>query len=291
MRTTVSFFTVGRDDPRAAPRGAALLALPALLLAGAPLPQEPSVAAVLGRAGAFVGRYAEELPRLVCTETMSQALSSRRSPGGTPTTRRLVAEFAWVTLDREPEAIAFRDVTEVDGQPMGAGRLRLLDLLHGDQRASWSQARAILDEGARHNLAEGSRNFNLPTVAMFFLHPERQPRFRWKRRSAARDPTWEVEFRERERPTIIRQLDGRPAFARGAVWLDVATGAIRRTDLTLDISGLTYELTTRFERIAEMDLVLPVHLSERLTTRDVVVTSAATYANYRRFQTAARLVR
>ena len=41
---------------------------------------------------------------------------------------------------------------------------------------------------------------------------------------------------------------------------------------------------------AAMDLVLPVRLDERYTTPDEIVTGSATYTNYRRFQTGARLI-
>lgn len=246
----------------------------------------------MARAGTFVARYADELPRLVATETLSQELTpDPDDASGRSAARRLVAEFAWVTLPGESEAIGFRDVIEVDGQPVGPERRRLVELLHGSREASWSHARAILEEGARHNLAPGSRNFNLPTVAVFFLHPERQARFSWKRRSAANAPVWELAFRERSRPTLVRRGDGRPVFSRGRVWIEAATGAILRTDLELEFERVDYALTTRFERVAAMDLVLPVRLDERYESPDgVVVEGTATYSNYRRFQTGARLV-
>jgi len=251
----------------------------------------PSQQAVLARAGALVTRYTDELPRLVATETLVQRLTPLREDGvGVTTTRRSVAEFAWVVLPEDADPIGFRDVIEVDGRAVGPGSTRLVELLHGSRQASWSQARAILQEGARHNLSPGSRNFNLPTVVLFFLLPERQARFSWKRRTEASAPVWELEFRERSRPAIIRQGNGRSVFSRGRVWVDAATGAVLRTDLVLEIDLVSYALTTRFERVAAMDLVLPAQLDERYTTPDEVVTGTATYTNYRRFQTGARLL-
>lgn len=250
----------------------------------------PSQKTVMARAGAFVARYTEELPRLVATETLTQDLTPPPGQTFSQTRRRSVAEFAWVTLAGESEAIGFRDVIEVNGSPTGSERARLVDLLHGPNRGTWSQARAIIEQGARHNLVPGSRNFNLPTVAVFFLHPDRQVRFSWKRRSAPEAPVWQLEFRERSGPTLIRQGDSRPIVSRGHVWIDTATGAILRTELELEFEDVAYTLTTRFERVAEMDLVLPVRLDERYATPDEVVTGSATYTNYRRFQTGARLV-
>jgi hypothetical protein len=246
---------------------------------------------VLARAGALVARYADELPRLVATETLVQELTAQGDDlVGVPFRRRSVAEFAWVALPDALDPIGFRDVIEVDGHAVGPGRKRLVELLHGSEQASWAQARAILQESARHNLSPGSRNFNLPTVAMFFLLPELQGRFSWKRRTEPSVAVWELEFRERSRPTVIRQGDGRSAFSRGRVWVEAATGTVLRTDLVLEIDVASYRLTTRFERVASMDLVLPVRLDERYTTPDEIVTGSATYTNYRRFQTGARLI-
>ena len=273
------------------------LAVGVVPLAGSP----PSQKDVLGRATAFAVRLADELPRMVATETLVQELTTPKTAAGQsiskfltrrriPTTRQSVAEFAWVAFSDEIDPIGFRDVVEVDGQPVGA-RTRLVDLLHGSGQGSWSQVRAILQEGARYNLSPGSRNFNLPTVVLFFLLPERVPRFSWKRRTEANAAVWEVEFRERERPSLIRQGDGQSAFSRGRVWVDVATGAILRTELVLKFDPIVYTLTTTFERVAAMDLILPVALDERYTSPEETVTGRATYANYRRFQTGARLIR
>ena len=126
---------------------------------------------------------------------------------------------------------------------------------------------------------------------LFFLLPERQPRFSWKRRTEANAAVWELEFRERDKPTLIRQSDGQPVFSRGRVWVEAATGAILRTELVLKLDPVVYTLTTRFERVAAMDLILPVALDERYASPEEIVTGRATYTNYRRFQTGARLIR
>lgn len=265
-----------------------LLALLCAPIAGAA--QVPSHKTVLSRAGAVVAQYSHELPRLVATETLIQEQAPSPGGDGPIATRRSQAEFAWVWLADEVDPIGFRDVVEVDGQAVGPHRRRLVDLLHGPNEASWAQARAILQEGARHNLSPGSRNFNLPTVVMFFLLPERQDRFTWKRHTDTSAPVWELAFREKSRPTLIRQSNGQPVFSRGRVWLDAATGAILRTELLLQIDKVRYALTTRFERIDAMGLVLPVQLEERYSTPAQIITGTATYTNYRRFQTGARLV-
>ena len=252
----------------------------------------PSQKAVMARAAAFVERYSEQLPHLVATETMSQQLTRKLRFLIENVGRQSIAELGWVPVADVHEVIGVRDVVEVDGQRVGASGQRLVDLLHRPGGGTWAEARAILDEGARYNLGPGSRNFNLPTVVVYFLQADRQPRFRWTRRSAASAPLWEIEFRERSRPTVIRTGDGRSVNSRGKVWVETATGNVVRTRLDMKVDGTIYAIDTRFEYVAPMDLVLPVALDERYETGDgTIVTGAATYGNYRRFQTGARLIR
>jgi hypothetical protein len=249
---------------------------------------------LLDRAGDRARAYLTDLPTLVATESMVQR--ALLPPGRTAEAERRtwMAEVAWVRLADEHEAIAVRDVLEVDGEPVTSERSRLVELLHGDRRGTWADARALLDEGARHNLVEGSRNFNLPTVALFFLHPERRDRFSWKGRiprEAAADSAalYEVSFRERSRPTIVRGQRGEQIYGHGRVWLS-ATGTVGRTELRLEIERVKYTLDTRFEHVPAVGLVVPTGLEERYEAPDGTVVSTATYSNYRRYQTGARLV-
>lgn len=166
------------------------------LLAEDPPPRKE----VLRRAGAYVQTLASELPRLVVVETARQKSSPRFfSVQRRRQSRRTVAEIAWVPVRAQRwDVLAVRDVVQVDGRDV-ADRGRLEELLHSADPGSWSEVLALLEEGARYNLAPGSRNFNLPTVALFFLHPEMQERFSWKGKSG-KDGVWELEFEEKDRP-------------------------------------------------------------------------------------------
>ena len=245
---------------------------------------------VLARAGAFVRGLEEELPRVVARERMVQRATV---PGGGPALpvsgRRMVSELAWVPMPEAPDLLPVRDVVEVDGRALTSERQRLQALLQSG-RGALEEARRLLNEGARYNLAPGSRNFNLPTVALFFLHPDTAPRFSWSRTSPRKARIWTFEFKERERPTIIRDGSGRPVFSRGSVDIDAATGTVRRTALRLRYHDVNYTLVTTFEPVPTMGLVLPVRMDERYATSSGLITSAATYDDYRRFETGARLV-
>src|SRR5262249_45526899 len=156
----------------------------------------------LARAGRRVLEYQAELPHLIATETSVQLATAPRGALLEASQRRLVSEFGWVSAGNMPDLLCVRDVIEVDGRPLGGSdRSRLQSLLHGGDLATYDGTNALREESARFNLVEGSRNFNLPTVALFFLHPETQSRFKWSRGPSTSATTWVLTFRERDRPT------------------------------------------------------------------------------------------
>jgi hypothetical protein len=249
---------------------------------------------LLHRAGATAEAYLVELPRLVATESMSQQVLESRFKVLDRALREWKADVAWVRLRDAHDAIAIRDVLEVDGVPVTEGRSRLIELLHGSRRGTWSEARALLDQGARHNLVPGSRNFNLPTVTLFFLHPETRPRFRWSSRwprdaHASSAGPFEIAFRERSRPTVIRGTGGEQIYSRGRVWV-MSDGSVNRTELQLELGPMKYSLNTEFGFDAAVSLVVPYRLTERYASPNGVVVSTARYSNYRRFEAGARLL-
>jgi hypothetical protein len=250
---------------------------------------------VLARAGDVVRTYEVELPRLVARETSVQRQRSEGVGGlGRVLERHLVAEFGWVAFPGSTDVVGVRDVVEVDGNRLTSERDRLQSLLHGSRAGAGAEVRRLLDEAARYNLdiAQGSRNLNLPTLVLFFLHPQTQPHFRWSRRSPTTDAVWEFEFKEREGPTIIHAgADQRErVISRGRVLIERTTGVVRRSELNLRFNGITYTLITIFERVAALNLVLPASLEERFETAANSVVGKATYDNYRRFETDARLL-
>jgi len=208
--------------------------------------------------------------------------------------RRLVAEFGWVAFPGSTEVVGVRDVVEVDGRPLNTERERLQSLLHGSQAGSGAEVGRLLDEAARYNLTvnHGARNLNLPTLVLFFLHPKAQPRFSWSRRSPQSAPLWEFEFKEREGPTFIHGgADGlERVVSRGRVLIEPTSGVLRRSELRLRFDGINYTLVTTFDRVAALDMVLPVSLEERYETSSDSVVGTATYDNYRRFETDARIL-
>ena len=251
---------------------------------------------VLARAGARVLDYERELPRLVARETSVQR-APRPEQIQEVRERHLVAEFGWVAFPQSSDVVGVRDVVEVDGRAVTTDRDRLQTLLHSGVGTS-ADARGLLNEAARYNLGPGSRNLNIPTLVLFFLHPKTQARFAWKRRSPPSAELWEFEFKERERPSMI-QTSGK-SDVEGRVFIEPTTGIVRRSEMHVRFlyvrpgaevaDTVTYDLTTTFGAVETVGLVLPARLEETFEGPDVTITGEASYDNYRRFETDARLL-
>ena len=271
-------------------RAAICLALLDVAWTSAPAARAPRDRDVLARAGAAVRQYQEELPHLVATETSVQWIEPIE-PGRRveEPARHLVAEFGWVAFPASSDVVGVRDVVEVDGRRLTHERERLQALLHGGD-GSAVDARRLVDESARYNLGDGSRNVNLPTVVLFFLHPNAQPRFAWSRKSRPSAAVWEFEFKERERPTIIHSDRSSVVYSHGRVLIDVATGIVLRTELHIRIDKVDYALVTTFAPVAALGLTLPARLEEHYVTPTGVIRGEARYDHYRRFVTEARLL-
>ena len=86
-------------------------------------------------------------------------------------------------------------------------------------------------------------------------------------------------------------MDGRErVVSRGRVLIEATTGVVRRSELRLCFHEINYTLVTTFEQVAALDLVLPARLEERYETSTDIVVGTATYDNYRRFETDARIL-
>jgi hypothetical protein len=258
------------------------------LVASAPVHGGPSNRVVLARAAAYVDSQVDLLPQLVAEERSTQTIRPRQG-GPTPQQRILVADFAWTRLEGTFEALGVREVREVDGQAISTAR-QLDRLLRGDTPGRYGVVQELVAESARYNLAPGSRNLNLPTMTLFLLHRDLQPRFKW-RQEGSTGTELILSFKERDRPTVIRGQNNEPVFSHGRIRLDPETGQVSRTELHADVRDAKYVLVVEFAVEPALGLLLPQRMQEHYQTQDQIVEGLATYVNYRRFQTAARLVR
>lgn len=274
---------------------AALLA--AIFASPRELRDAPSLKDVLGRLGAYVASYGEKASVVVATERYSQEVMSARRP----TIRRvMVADFAIVKTEGPAGWVGFRDVLEVDGRPVADRNDRLLKLVT-DAGGSADEARRLSDESARFNIGPILRNFNVPTTTLFFFTTANADRFRFKRKAIAADGTWEIDFRETGRPTLVRTPEGTSIPCEGTLWVRAADGAVVRTlirmsDFAPRGSGAARGaavIDVTYARVEPLAMWLPATMTEAYDgTRglewDRLVTRAQ-YSGYRQFQTAIRI--
>jgi hypothetical protein len=297
-----------------------------LVAAAAPVRQgdAPSLNDVLHRMSQYVAAYGARASMFVGEETYTQHVEATVPPKEplrfydyVHTTRRLVSEFAIVKAGSGGDWIGYRDVVEVNEKAVVDRRDRLLALLTAPS-ADADQLKKIADESARYNIGPIIRNFNVPTTTLFFFHPGTIAGFSFKRKGTKEIDgvaTWELEFKERVRPTLVRTRSGRDVPCEGTVWVAPGDGVVVRTRLELrnfaDDQELTmYARLVRLESLAQIEVTyrldqrigawLPLTMSELYegpmpatgggTPLVGRTTAVAEYAGFKRFETSAKIV-
>jgi hypothetical protein len=207
--------------------------------------------------------------------------------------RSLGSDVAWVPTGDPFVWAFFRDVREVDGDPVGDREERLEQLFpSGLTVAGRERAQQILEESARYNLGR-RRTVNCPTVALSFLHPRNQPRFAFRldgREEKEGTPTWKVGFKERERPSLTRTSRGEDVPARGLLWIEAGSGALVASRLELRPPGLgPVVIETGYVRDDRLGVWLPTEMREGYGNRsrsgsEERVEAVARYSGWRRAQ-------
>ncbi len=262
---------------------------------------EPSLREVLARAAAYVTAYHRAVASVIAEERYVQRLIASDGEGAPSSSARaleertLVSDVAIISGGAgEPAWMAFRDVREVDGVAVRRDDDRMRRILAEDTRGI-DRAVAISRESTRYNLASDlfTRTINVPTLALDFLLPEAQHRFSFKRirsREQGVPGSWEIGFQEKQRPTVIRTPDGGNVPVHGRFLLDPDTGRVLES--TLDTEAELGHIVVSYAIEPRLQIAVPVRMQERYglsRTRSVLVADA-TYSNYRRFETAVRLI-
>lgn len=189
---------------------------------------EPTLEQVMERIGRYVASYGEKAAVVVASEKYSQSVLIDGADMGRP--RELKAEFAIVRVAGGAWA-GYRDVIELEGKPVQDRKDRLVSLLTNTQGDA-SELIRIANEGARFNIGPISRNFNVPTAAMFFFLPSEHGRFTFAKKAVRKIEgidTWEIEFRETKRPTLIMTRAGKDVPIEGTLHVKPDDGTVVRT--------------------------------------------------------------
>jgi len=185
--------------------------------------------------GAYINAYGDRAALIVAVEKYTQTVMFEGAQAPAQP-RRLVAEFAIVKTSDGSGWVGFRDVVEVNGKAVSDRRDRLVSLFTSATNADASEVTRIANESARFNVGPVSRNFNVPTAAMFFFLPEHLSRFAFTRRGTTKIEgveTWEVAFTETRTPTFIMTRAGVDVPVSGTLWIKPDDGTVVRTRMRM----------------------------------------------------------
>jgi hypothetical protein len=196
----------------------------------------PNVDDLVTRAGQYVVEYGQQLSLVIGVERYAQWMQNADQIR--PLVRNTVSEFALVRAG--DDWLGFRDVVELDGQPVGDRQDRLQRLFLDSPSTAVQAVRPIADASARYNLGPLQRNFNVPTTALFFLHPSNRPRFAFKIDGSDTVDgvrVLKVRYREEKKPTIIRTSGGKDMPVKGQFWIG-PDGRVFKTSMELESDAL-----------------------------------------------------
>jgi hypothetical protein len=200
--------------------------------------------------------------------------------------------------------VEFRDVFEVDGRPVRARDERLLHL--ADDPAGVSM-RQIVTESARYNIGDIERTINVPVLPLMFVLPENQWRFKFNVQkgtqplSTSKDipsssprftvstEVWVIEYREVERPTIIRFVDGRRSIpVHGRFWIEPASGRVLMSELIAEDRTVHATIDVSYQSEPVLDLLVPIEMRETYSRagQPTRITGIASYGGFRRLNAA-----
>jgi hypothetical protein len=274
-----------------------------LLVGGRPAAQQPSLDEVLRRAASYVERFHEQLSDIVAEEAYSQNVvnTARLTDRALRPARMLRSDLILVKSREERRFVELRDVFEVDGKPVRDRQARLEKLLTRGSAASGSQIAAIINESARYNVGSIQRNVNTPLLALMFLQDSYQPRFTFKHVTKARPvfresddrqfneapvfrvstEMWTVEYRERNKATVIRTPSGGDLPVRGRFWIDPSTGAVMISELVAEGGGVIATVTVSYQSEPLMGFLVPIEMRESYLRYGERISGHAVYGRFR----------
>lgn len=264
--------------------------LAALLIGIAAAPQSAGLDAVLEQLDAYLERYETELSAVVADEELIQETEGRMYRR---MNQRLQSEIAFLRLPGGLEWMGFRRVRSINGKPL-IGTKTLAELLATTSTDALRQASILVDESARYNLGN-PRTINMPNLPLELLSRKYRHRYEATYRGRSRlqgRATDEVELVEiGARPIVYNE--GRQLKTRVRAWVDVESGALWRAEVELKVPGDNRNptwLRVDFAFDKTLQVMVPVTMRERFNSIADTGTSLATYTNFRRFQTSARIV-
>jgi hypothetical protein len=283
--------------------------------------QSPSLEDVLSRASDYVGDFVAKLGGVVAEErylqdvipaTNGAGITTRGPQGALPGAanmrrehRELKSDLLLVHPIGADRWVQFRDVFEVDGNPVRERDNRLAKLFLKPATSMGAEVKAIQEESARYNIGNLQRDINVPVLALVFFESDIQPRFEFTRavvpvRAKPGPPegmppgatftvspdAWEVQYKEVRPSTMIRTTGDRDLPAHGRFWIEPATGRVLMSELVLDDPFVHGAIDVAYRPDPKLGLLTPIAMHEEYVIRStgVRIQGTATYSKFRTFQ-------
>jgi hypothetical protein len=252
--------------------------------------QPVNLDAVLERLDDYLEKYESELSAVVADEELIQETDGRLTRRQS---RRLHSEIAFLRLPGGLEWMGFRRVHRVDGKPL-TGAKSLTELLASTGSDALRQAGILVHESAKYNLGN-PRTTNMPNLPLELLSRKYRHRYEVSHKGRPRmrgHATDELELMEIGGEPIVYN-EGRQMKTRVRAWIDSSSGALWRAEVELRVPGDNRNptwLRVDFALDRALQMMVPVTMRERFNWTADTGTSLATYTNFRRFQTSARIV-
>lgn len=268
-----------------------------LALSGALQPAEDArLGATLAQLDRYLAEYEPKLSALIADEVFRQELPPFSSISSRPDVqRRLDSEVAFARLPGDVSWIGFRRVIKVDGRPVSSSQQTLAGLLALGPDDRLAQAQLLVIQSSEHNLGL-ARTINMPNLPLELLQAKYRSRFSVSMGDSDQlrgRRTVELRFQELAPPSIVAYGERRDLLSELRVWADTASGAIMRARIRFTADGLRdpSQLDVEFDDHKDLGLLVPVRMDERFPVyRSNAGRGRATYSNFRRFQTSARIV-
>ena len=264
---------------------------------------QPSVSDVVARLDAYLVVYEPQISELIANETMTQerslapshAFLAREALTLAPSRarRRIRSEVAFVALPNNAGWLGFRHVKSVNNRRVEDASASLTKTL---QLQGFDAAESLLKTSAQFNIGL-PRTTNLPNLPLEFLHQHNRNRMVMRLDGTERVrgvETTQVVFVEGSKPTLIQNPNegDMPSVVRA--WVD-ARGRLLRAEVNTFASADAVEPSSRirveFAEHKALGMLVPSEMRETFPVEPPARGyGVATYSNFRRFQTAARIV-
>ena len=272
-----------------------------VLAGGSPSAQpDTKLNAILIRMGEYLVEYESQLSSVVAEESFSQRVDYARTLREfRSVTRRLESEVGFIRLPGGAEWLGFRDVRKVDNRAVKTKGITVAEVIRSGGDIV-TQARTIAMASAHHHLGL-PRTVNVPTAPLDVIHPSHfgAVEFTLDAPETVRGrPLAVLRFLETGRPTLVREPEGRNLVSSGRVWVEEKSGVVWRVDWTYQAeqrpkgAGSPPRLQVDFAPNSNLGIMVPIVMTEHFAVPAGAARGEgrATYKNFRRFGTSARVV-